>query len=83
MSPPKAYRTIPGTGHYLGSVNFFGGPVILYDEVLVGEVVSAIDGWLRGEELPPEHGADLPPAIVTEPPRVETPETVHASTFPG
>jgi alpha-beta hydrolase superfamily lysophospholipase len=83
LSPPKAYRTIPGTGHYLGSVNFFGGPLIFYDEALVGEVVSEIDGWLRGEELPHEDGTDLPPVIVTEPPPVEELQAVQAGTFPG
>jgi pimeloyl-ACP methyl ester carboxylesterase len=84
MSPPKAYRTIPGTGHYLGSVNFFGGPLIFYDAPLVEEVVSAIDGWLRadGEPFEDEH-QDLPPAIVREPEPATAPRTIRAGAFAG
>jgi pimeloyl-ACP methyl ester carboxylesterase len=85
LSPPKAYRTIPGTGHYLGSVNFFGGPLIFHSEPLVEEVVSVIDGWLRADEdsLPYEVELNVPPTIVKEPAPAAPPQPIRADAFAG
>lgn len=47
MAGARAYTTLPGADHYANVANF--GPLIVYDEQAVNELIQVIDSYLSPE----------------------------------
>ena len=46
MTEPATYETIANADHYANVASI--GPIIVYDEQVLHELVSTIDSWLSG-----------------------------------
>jgi len=46
IAEPKKCITLPNADHYANVANF--GPIVIYDQQVVGQLVPEIDLWLSG-----------------------------------